>query len=258
MIKTIIIDDDLLHLKSLETILDEHFKHIDIVATCSNVPDAVKKIDELKPQLVFLDIEMSPYSGFDLLEMITERDFEVIFTTCYQKYAVQAIKASALDYIEKPTNRENVAEALQRFKLKTGNTRITNLLSNFRLDHEDQRIALSDKNELNFYATNKIVRCETDNSYTNFFILDENKKNGETIKVVVSKGLAYLEDFLVDKGFFYRVHNKHLINIYHIKKISKTQGGYLVMHGKPDVTIPIARSRKDDFLNFLKFKGIVT
>lgn len=157
MIKTIIIDDDLLHLESLETILDEHFKHVDIIATCSNVPDAVKKIDELKPQLVFLDIEMSPYSGFDLLEMITDRNFEIIFTTCYQKYAVQAIKASALDYIEKPTNRENVAEALQRFKLKTGNLRMGNLLSNFRLDHEDQRIALSDKNGLNFYAINKII-----------------------------------------------------------------------------------------------------
>lgn len=257
MIKTILIDDDLLHLESLQKMLDENFRQVEIIATSNNVPDAVEKIDKLKPELVFMDIEMSPFSGFDILEMVSERDFEVIFTTSYQKYAIQAIKASALDYIEKPVIKASLEEALQRFRRKTGNSRITNLLANLKTNSEEQQIALADRNGLNFYKTKDIVRCQSDNSYTEFFILDENKKNGETIKIEVSKGLAYFEDFLVDKGFFYRVHNQHLINVHQIKKIAKDYGGYLIMQGKPEVTIPIARSRKDDFLNFLKFRGIV-
>jgi len=96
MISTVIVDDDVFHIEALTKLLKSHFSQVKIVAVSSNVPDAVEKIDKLKPQLIFLDIEMSPYSGFDLLEMVSERNFEVIFTTAYQQYAIQAIKASAL------------------------------------------------------------------------------------------------------------------------------------------------------------------
>lgn len=257
MIKTIIVDDDSLHLDSLSAMLTEHFKQVEIIGTCSSVPEAARKIEALKPELVFLDVELGPYSGFDLLEIVNERNFEVIFTTSYQKYAIQAIKASALDYIEKPLNKDSLEEALQRFNQKTEKNKITNLLSNLKTDPEYQRIALVNKNGLNFYKAKDIIRCQSDNSYTEFFILDDNKKNGETIKIEVSKGLTYFEDFLVDKGFFFRVHNQHLINIYQIKKFAKDCGGYLVMQGNPEVNIPIARSHKDDFLYFLKCRGIV-
>ena len=256
MIKTIVVDDDMLHLQSLIGLLNKHFKQVEIIATSSNVPDAVTVIECMKPQLVFLDIEMSPYTGFDLLEMVNERDFEVVFTTNYNKYAIQAIKASALDFIEKPINVDNLGEALRRYKEKTGKARMANLLTNFKLKDEDQKIALYDKGGLSFFEVKKIVRCQSDNTYTEFFILDEDKKN-EVIRVEISKGMTYFEDFLIDKGFFFRVHNKHIVNTNHIKRYVREDGGYLIMNDKSKVTIPIARNRKEDFLNYLRSKGII-
>jgi two-component system LytT family response regulator len=257
MIKTIIVDDDYLHLGSLETMLNKHFKQVEIIATCQNVVDAVNKIDQLNPQLVFLDIEMEPHSGFDLLEMVSERAFEVIFTTNYQKYAVQAIKASALDFIEKPILKDHVEEALQRYKERTGKDRISNLLANFKLKNEDQRIALPDKKGLSFFEVKNIIRCQSDNSYTEFFILDEKCNPNLILKIVVSRGFNDFEDFLVGKGFFYRVHNKHIVNINHIKKYIKDDSGFLIMDDKSDVPIPIARARKEEFLSYLQSKGII-
>jgi two-component system LytT family response regulator len=256
MIKAIIVDDDVLHLQSLVELLNDHFRQVEIVATCNNVPDSVKIIDGMKPQLVFLDIEMSPYTGFDLLDMVNERDFEVIFTTNYNRYAIQAIRASALDFIEKPIRKENLEEALLRYREKTGKARMVNLLANFKLNYEDQRIALYDKCGLSFFEIKKIVRCQSDNAYTEFFILDDDKIN-ETIRIEVSKGMAYYEDFLIEKGFFFRVHNKHIVNTNHIKKYVREDGGYLIMNDKSKVTIPIARNRKEDFTNFLRQRGII-
>jgi two-component system, LytTR family, response regulator len=254
MIKTIIVDDDHLHLESLDSMIKEHFKQIEIIALCHNITTAVCKIDELKPQLVFLDIEMGTHTGFDLLEMVSQRDFEVIFTTNYQKYAIQAIKASALDFIEKPIRKDHVAEALQRFKAKSGNERMLNLLANFKSDAEYHKIALPDKKGLSFFEVRNIIRCQSDNSYTEFFIL-ENGKQSELVKIEISKGLSYFEDYLLDKGFFYRIHNQHLINVNHIKKYIKCDGGYLMM--MDGSTIPVARNRKDDFIHYLQSRGIM-
>lgn len=256
MIKVIIVDDDTRHLESLVALLNEGFKHVEILATSTSVPDAAMKIDALKPQLVFLDIEMSPYIGFDLLEMVSDRDFEVVFTTNYNKYAIQAIKASALDFIEKPINVDNLGEALMRYKEKTGKERMVNLLANFKLRDEDQKIALYDKGGLSFFEVKRIVRCQSDNAYTEFFILDEEKKN-ETFKVEISKGMTCFEDFLLDKGFFFRVHNQHIININHIHRYVRKGASYLVMNDKSQVCIPVARNRKEDFMNFLWLKGII-
>lgn len=256
MIRTVIVDDDSLHLQSLTGLLFDHFKQVEVVATCDNVPDSVAIIEKLKPQLVFLDIEMSPYTGFDLLEMVNQRDFEVIFTTCYNKYAVQAIRASALDYIEKPIRKDNLEESLIRFKEKTGKSRMANLLANFKLTNDTQKIALYEKSGLSFFEIRRIIRCQSDNAYTEFYIQDEDNKN-QVIRIEISKGLSCFEDFLINKGFFFRIHNKHIININHIKRYVKEDGGYLIMDDKSRVTIPIARNRKEEFINFLKSKEII-
>ncbi|MEI7526614.1 MAG: response regulator [Mariniphaga sp.] len=256
MIKTIIVDDDLLMIESLAGLLHDHFKHVQVIATCCSVPDAVKKIDELNPQLVFLDIEMGSLTGFDMLAMVNVRNFEVIFTTSYNHYAVQAIKASALDFIEKPVIMANLTEALQRYREKTGMSRIDNLLANFKAKDEDQKIALPDTDGLRFFNLKNIVRCESFNSTTIFYLLGEKGDGGKYVRVVVSKGFYQFEDFLTDKGFFYRVHNEHIVNINHIKKYIKGEGGYLVMDNDPVTEIPVARARKEDFLNFLRSQGL--
>jgi len=126
-----------------------------------------------------------------------------------------------------------------------------------KLDGDDRRIALPDKNGLNFFDLEKIIRCQSDNSYTDFFILDESTRKRGSIKVVVSKGFEHFEDFMTAKGFFYRVHNQHIVNVNHIKKYIKNSGGYLIMDDNSDVMIPVARARKEDFLNHLKSRGII-
>lgn len=257
MIRTIVVDDDALHLQSLVGLLGEHFKQVEIIAANTNVPDAATQINQLKPQLVFLDIEMSPYTGFDLLEMVDECDFEVIFTTSHNRYAIQAIKASALDFIEKPLDKNTLGEALLRYKEKIGKLKMQNLLANFKLNNEDQKIALSDRNGLHFYELKNIIRCQSDNSYTEFHILGEDQKDGITKKIIVSKAINDFEDFLIGKGFFYRVHNRHIVNINRIKKFAKDNGSYLIMDDHSGDTIPVARSQKDDFLSFLRQKGMI-
>lgn len=254
MIKAILVDDDFMHLGSLQKLLSEEFKQVEVMATCANVPDAVSKVNRLKPQLVFLDIEMSPYTGFDLLEMVDERDFEVIFTTSYQRYAIQAIKASALDYIEKPIGKEKLGEALQRFRHKTSQANIKNLLENFRLPNENQRIALPDSCGMSFYETKRIICCTSDNSTTYFQIKTDDLKT-PVKRIAVSKGLAIWEDFLFEKGFFFRVHNRYMVNINFIKRFVKSENAYLVIDHLEH--IPVARNRKDELIRFLKTKGMV-
>ena len=124
-------------------------------------------------------------------------------------------------------------------------------------DGDDRRIALPDKNGLNFFDLRNIIRCQSDNSYTDFFILDETTRKKSSIKIVVSKGFEHFEDFMTAKGFFYRVHNQHIVNVNHIKKYIKTNGGYLIMDDNSDMMIPIARARREDFLKHLKSKGII-
>ena len=115
MIKTLIVEDDIMHARSLTEMIQEHFKNIRILSVCNNVPDAAQQIRELHPDLVFLDVELGPYTGFDLLAMLNRRDFEVIFTTAYQKYAVMAIKMSALDFIEKPIRPQQLLQKVSQY-----------------------------------------------------------------------------------------------------------------------------------------------
>jgi two-component system LytT family response regulator len=254
MIRTILVDDDPKHLKSLHNTLSELFKQVDVVAISGNIPDAVQHINKLKPQLVFLDIEMGQFTGFDLLEMVDERDFEVIFTTSFQRYAIQAIKASALDYIDKPIDKDKLAEALQRYRDKSGKARINNLLENFRLPNQEQRIALPDSSGMNFYEANRIICCTSDNSTTYFHLKTDDPKT-PVKRITVSKGLAHWEDFLFGKGFFFRVHNRYMINIIYIKRFVKSDNSYLVFDHLEH--IPVARNRKDELIRFLKSKGMV-
>lgn len=119
------------------------------------------------------------------------------------------------------------------------------------------KIALSDKNDLTFFEVTKIIRCRSDNSYTEFLILDDSCKEKNYFKRVVSKGLYHYEEFLMSTGLFFRIHNKHLINVDHLKKIIKDNGGYVLMDDNTNELIPIARARKDEFLQYLKVKGII-
>lgn len=121
----------------------------------------------------------------------------------------------------------------------------------------DPKIALPDKDGLAIFEVKKIIRCQSDNSYTEFLILDDSGKKKDYFKKVVSKGFYHFEEFLMSTGYFYRIHNQHIINVNHLKKIMRNNGGHVLMDDNTDELIPIARARKEDFLNYLKDKGII-
>lgn len=127
-----------------------------------------------------------------------------------------------------------------------------------RLFQSSQIIALPDKNGLNFIEINSIIRCHSDNSYTEFFIrVEEIKKGGVIKRIVVSKGMEHFENILTQRGWFFRIHNQHLVNIRHIRNYMKNNGGYLIMDDNTEEMIPVARARKEEFIEFLKQKGII-
>ncbi len=251
MIKTIIIEDDLSQTGTLLGLIKKNFKGVEVIATCTDVFDAVKKINELNPQLIFLDIELGDYSGFDLLDMVENRNFEIIFTTYYNQYAIRAIKVAALDYIEKPVSKNQLKEALCRFNKKTSKVKVDNLISNLKVEEIDQKIALAENNSVNFFKLKDLIYCHSENSSTEFYFSSEKRK------IVATTGLFYYEEILVPRGCFFRVHNRYLVNINYIKKFVKGESAYIVMNDFLKTTIPIARSRKEKFITFLKSQNVI-
>ncbi len=253
MIKTIIVEDDAMHARSLADTLETHFKSIRLLAICYDIQEAMIQISALEPQLVFLDVELGAYSGFDLLAMLKKRDFEVIFTTAYQKYALQAIKMSALDYIEKPVDIKQLRSAISRYHVKTSEKKIQNLLVNFNADGNEQKVALQERGSFHFVRLSDILRLQSDSAYTIVYYKDSTLIH----KMLLSKNLAYFEDMFEGKGIFYRVHNQHLVNIHYIKSMVQGKSCFIIMDDGNKSIVPVARARRDDFLHYLRNNGIL-
>ena len=239
-IKCIIIDDELNNIENLQRILENHCKEVTIVDTATNADDAFQKINAYNPDLIFLDIQMPVKSGFDLLKMFPEIHFEIVFITAYDKYGIQAIKFSALDYLLKPILIEDlklaVKKAKSRITQKQQNLNIENLLEYLkRGQSEPPKIALPTLSEVYYVKTNEIIRCEALDNYTSFFLHD-----GE--KILVSRPLKEYAEILLPLQFI-RTHQSHLVNIQFIKSYLKEDGGKLLMR---DLTkIPISRQKRN-------------
>jgi two-component system LytT family response regulator len=224
--------------------IKDHFPELELAAICSSADEGFEKINELKPQLVFLDVVMPPYTGFDLLNRITTIDFDIIFTTSYEKYAIDAFKVSAVDYLLKPFTVEQLEESITKFKkkikLKQSLQHIETLLHNINSTSFDSIIiALPTFNGLSFVKTGDIIRCEADSNYTIFFLADKTK-------MMVSKTLKDCEDILSEYNFF-RIHTSHLINMSCIKEYIKGEGGQVRM--SDNSMVDVSRKRKMEFLN---------
>ena len=203
-------------------------------------------ISTLKPDLVFLDIEMPNGNAFDLLEKFKEIDFNIIFITAYDHYAIKAIKFSAVDYILKPIDSEELVLAVKRFEDKIGqksslNNQFKTLLSNVRPGNKLKKVGIPDGDGLVFINLSDIIRCDSDGNYT-FFILTTGKK------IIASRTLGEYEQMFTDDNFF-RIHRSHLINLEHVKKYIKGEGGYVVMSDNSQVEV--SRRNKNDFLEKL-------
>lgn len=246
MIRTIIIDDEQHSCDALKIMLDKCCPQVAVKAICYSAKDGLKKINELKPDLIFLDIEMPYMNGFQMLEQLSIVDFEIIFTTSYDQYAIKAFKFSALDYLMKPIDREELEKAVQKACLpdRQSSHKINPVMSQQleillqKINQPSlpvQRIALPTMQGLEFVPVESIIHCTSSNNYTEFFLADKKR-------VLVSRTLKEVEEILTDYAFL-RVHNSHIVNLNTITRYIKGEGGYLIM--TDGSTVDVSRSRKE-------------
>lgn len=246
MVKVIIVDDEEKSRNALRNMLTKHCPDVQIMELCDSVDVAVVSIQKEKPDLVFLDVEMPHNNGFVLFDRITNPSFKVIFTTAYDQYAIQAIKFSALDYLLKPIDVDDLKKAVDRFqkahsKPESQELNLQLLMSALNLKNKSAKIAVPTFDGLQMVMVEDIVKCTADESYTHMTLL-----NGT--KLVVSRILKEFEDLLSDYNFL-RVHNSSLINLAHVKKYVKGEGGYVVMVN--DESVEVSRRKKGELLEKL-------
>jgi two-component system, LytTR family, response regulator len=246
MVKSVIIDDEKHCCDNLIWQLKEYCPEIEVAAVCNNAELALKKIEYEQPQLIFLDVEMPGISGFELLEMTPKINFDIIFTTGFNQYAIRAIKFGALDYLIKPIDKDELRMAVntylnrtQRDSLKQLNALLTHLSKSNDLSY--QKIAFPTLHGFELVPLNNIISCESSSNYTNVRI-----KNGQNL--LVSKTLKEIEEIL-DMPPFFRIHHSFLVNLEFAVRYIKGEGGFLVLDDNQ--TIPVSRSRKEELLKII-------
>ncbi len=243
IINAIIVDDEERSIIILKTLIERHCPNINIKETACSVKSAVNKIDELSPDLVFLDIELQDGSGFDILNMVKNKNFETIFITAHNEYAIKAFEFSAIHYLLKPISPSNLYEAVKRFEYKKSQISLEDKIKilSESLKEKQKKIILPSSNGLIIIELDNIVRCESSNNYTTFFLIGDSR-------IVVSKSINNYEKMLSDL-YFVRVHNRHLINLKYVAKYVKGRGGYVLLLDKSHVDV--SEGKKKNFLSKL-------
>lgn len=247
MIRAIIIDDVKRSRESLADDLKRYCPDVEIVGEAESVKTGIEAIKKHQPDVVFLDIQLEDGNGFNILEQIGKADFKVIFTTGSDEYGIKAVKFSALDYLLKPIDPEELVAAVSKLhdskekKQDIGNN-ISVLIENLKnINNTSKRIALNSADRVHVINVSDIIRCESQRNYTLFYI----KGNKQ---ILVTRTLKEFEDMLEDSGFV-RVHHSHLINMSYMKEFVKSDGGYAVMTDGSQV--PVAVRKKEHLLQML-------
>lgn len=246
-LKAILIDDELHCIETLRYELNLSCPEVTVLDTASSGQEGIEKIREMKPDLVFLDIEMPKMSGFDMLRQLEPLDFRVIFVTAYDQYALQAFRFAAADYLLKPVISDQLREAVNRVITRSVNptdakSQLETLLYNLRDGLKSPRIALPSGRGMDFVETSQIMYCNAESNYTHVILADQKK-------YTLSKTLKDVEEMLGHLDFF-RVHQSYLINFHYLQRYLRDDGGYVVM--RDGVQIPIAKRRKEEFLAKMK------
>jgi two-component system LytT family response regulator len=242
MIKSIIVDDELKSRESLRILIQDFCEGTEVLALCQNVAEGIQAIQQHKPDIVFLDIQMQRETGFDLLAKIKEVDFEVIFTTAYSEYAIKAFKFSAIDYLLKPIDIDELKKAIQKVEKKLNSDiggRLQQLIQNLRQgSSENYKLAIPTAEGLVFIKVSDILYCAASSNYTEIYLTDGKKH-------LVSRTLKEYEEMLETHDFF-RIHHSYLINLNGIKKYVRGEGGYVVMAN--DKSLDVSKRKKESFL----------
>jgi two-component system, LytTR family, response regulator len=246
-VSAIIIDDEPGNIVTLTELIKQYCPQVTVLATAQTPAKAIELIKELKPRLIFLDIELSHGNAFDLLDKLLPISFEVIFVTAFNEYAIKAFRYSAIDYLLKPVNITELKDAVKKVITRLDNnsidTKINSLLENLKTEFNPSgKIALPTSDGSYFENISNIMYLQAAGNYSFIFC----KGKG---KIIVTKKLKEFEDILPPSTFF-RVHNSSLININYVKKYFKGRGGYVQM--EDDTTIQISARKKNEFLTFFK------
>ncbi|MBA3985501.1 MAG: response regulator transcription factor [Flavobacteriales bacterium] len=244
MIKVILIDDEKHAIVTLQHLL-EKCKDVEILATVQDSTKAKSIIEELKPDLILLDIEMPVINGFELLQQFEDVYFKVIFTTAYDQYAIKALKINALDYLLKPIDKDELRQALDKFnneEIFTTNEQLSRL-NQFNITQLSETLALSTQKGLMFIKVKDIMYFTASSSYTYVKM-----HSGEVH--LISKSLSNFEEVLQDNPIFFRPFKSNLINLNFIKQYIRGEGGELIM--QDDTSIVLSRNKKQEFLSLFK------
>ena len=246
MIKAIIIDDEKTSRETLKGLLKRYCKNVEITAEADGYMSGVETIKIHKPDVIFLDIQMPDGSGFKLLDEIGNIDFEVIFSTAYDQFAIKAIKYSALDYLLKPINPEDLITSIEKLEQRMlrgkDDTSIKFLLDKIKNPETDiKKIVLSTMEGMHVVDINNIIRCESDDYYTKFFLKDKKM-------IMVSKTLKENEKLLSEHNFI-RPHKSHLINLKYVKSFLRPDGGCILMTDGSNV--PVSRRKREEIIDIL-------
>jgi two-component system LytT family response regulator len=248
MLRSIIIDDEPQNALTLRNDIQTHCPSVDLVAVCHSAKEGIMAIKKEKPDLVFLDIEMPWMNGFEMLEMLDEINFSIIFTTAHDQFAAKAFRLSAVDYLLKPIDAHDLSEAVHKVEIKMGEgssyNHITNLLRNISQPAADQKIALPQREGYEFVKVSAILYCQAEGAYTKVFL--DNKKT-----MLISRTLGDIEE-LLPSDLFQRIHHSSLVNISYISQYLRTDGGYVVLGNGEKLAV--SKSKKDSLMERLGLK----
>ena len=247
-IRTILVDDEARNLRLSKSLIEKNCPQLEIIMLCDDPENAVEIIKELKPQLVFLDVEMPYLNGFEVLKKVEPVDFEVIFLTAFSHYAIDAFKSNAIGYLTKPIDVKDLIQAVEnaekRINEKSFNKNIFTLLEQTKQPaaNTDEKIALATQSGILFVKLNEIIYCESSGNYTTFYF--ENNKH-----IIVSRQIGEYEK-LLPESLFIRVHDKYIVQLKYIKEYVRGAGGDITLeNGKQ---IPVSLKRKDKFLSIFE------
>jgi two-component system LytT family response regulator len=245
MIKAIIIDDELHCQDTLSLLLKEYYPDVRITDHCSSAKQGLEAIGKNKPDLIFLDIEMPGMNGFEMLEQFTEIPFAVIFTTSYDQYAIKAIRFSALDYLLKPIDPNELVTAIKRVQEQ----RHLPMAEQFQMllkqingkNSGFHKIAVPTAEGFELIPAENALYCEANDNYTHFYLKNKSK-------IIACRTLKEIEEQLQDFNFFVRVHHSYIVNLNEVTKYVRGEGGYLIMSDGSSVSV--SRSRKETLMKF--------